>query len=72
MATWHQSKNTAGLRGLWTPHPTEWKVIDDKPGQFAGSISFGDEAAARNYADKRGGIVLPPMKNPPAWPQVQA
>ena len=59
MATWHQSRNAAGLSALWT-QGKNWKVIDDKPGQLASGIEFADEAKARAYAAKTGGVLIPP------------
>jgi hypothetical protein len=60
MATWHQSRNAAGMRGLYSPHATEWKVISDKRGECAGSISFTEESKARAYVERNGGLLVPP------------
>lgn len=62
MATWHQeqARKRAGGTGLWYPHPTEWKCVSDKPGQFASSMSFTDEAKARAYCEKTGDALIPP------------
>lgn len=58
MATWHQQK--AGLSGLYAPHWREWKVVDDKPNQFASAVCFGDESTARAFAEKTGGLLIAP------------
>lgn len=60
MATWHQNRNPAGMRGLYAPKPGVWKVVSDKPGEFASAIEFSDETEARRLADRNGGFIIPP------------
>lgn len=64
MSTWHQERNPAGIAALWAPHPTKWKCISDRHGQFATSMMFEDEAAAKAYAAKTGDVVIPPGGRP--------
>jgi hypothetical protein len=61
VSSWHQDRNPGGLRALWTPHPTKWKCVSDRAGQLASCMSFDDEAEARAYAAKTGGILIPPQ-----------
>lgn len=62
MATWHQQRNPGGLRGLWEPDRTQWKVVDDKPNRMASSISFSTKDAAETYISNAGGVLIPPKE----------
>lgn len=68
MATWHQSRNPAGLRSLWTPDPRLWKVIDDKPHQFASGQLFRRKRDAERNARNTGGLIIPPTRYKGAAP----
>lgn len=60
MSTWHQDQNPAALAALWRPHPVNWKCISDKVGEPASSMSFPDEASARQYALQTGDVLIAP------------
>jgi len=62
MSTWHQARNPAVIADLWSPHPTQWKCVSDRPGEPASSISFATEAEAKAYAERTGDIVIAPRK----------
>ncbi|ESQ85434.1 hypothetical protein AEAC466_04525 [Asticcacaulis sp. AC466] len=62
MATWHQNKNVAGMSALYKSHPTEWKVVDDKPGQFASAQTFRTKREALKLAKRNGGIIREPLR----------
>jgi len=61
MATWHQQKG-GGIAALYEPHPTGWKVVDDKPGEMASSIVLESSEQADIYVKNRGGRghIIPP------------
>ncbi len=58
MSTWHQSRNTAGLAALWARPLKGYKVVDDKPGQFASAICFTRKRDAERLARRNGGVIL--------------
>lgn len=61
MATWHQHRNPSALRSLWSPDPTEWKVVNDRANQPASAMSFSSLEAASDYVKTAGGgVVIPP------------
>lgn len=60
MATYHQERNAAGLRALWTPEPGRWKCISDKRGRMASCMSFDNEKDALAYCANTGDVLLPP------------
>lgn len=60
MATWHQSKNVAGMQALWSPPAVGYKVVVDRPHEMAFAAHFASELDAKAYADKTGGRVLSP------------
>lgn len=65
MATWHQNKNVAGMRALYTPKARTWRVVDNKPGQFASAIEFNNGADARKFARRNGGFIVEPAPKLP-------
>lgn len=60
MATWHQSK--AGLSGLYANDAKSWKVVSDKPGEFASAILFNRKKDAEKLARRNGGMIIPPVR----------
>jgi hypothetical protein len=56
MATWHQQK--AGLFDLYSAPAKGYKVVDDKPGQFASAICFNRKRDAEKLARRNGGIII--------------
>jgi hypothetical protein len=65
MATWHQSKNLAGMVALYTPPTKGYRVVFDPPGGFASAVEFTRKKDAlrliRNARKLRGetGILIP-------------
>ena len=62
MSTWHQALNPAVAAALWAPHPTQWKVVSDRPNEFASMMTFATEAEARTYAERTECVVIAPRK----------
>ena len=64
MATWHQSKNRAGMTALYTPPAKGYRVVFDPPGGFASAVEFTRKKDAmrliRNARKLRGetGILI--------------
>ena len=56
MSTWHQQK--AGLTGLYARPTKGYKVIDDKPNQFASAVCFNRKRDAEKFAKRIGGIII--------------
>ncbi len=60
MATWHQSKNFAGMASLYTPPAKGYRVVFDAPGQFASAVEFTRKRDAmrliRNARKLRGEV----------------
>lgn len=60
MATWHQNRNAGGMRALYAPHESGWKVVSNPVGALASAIVFREESAAIAYQKRCGGIVIAP------------
>lgn len=60
MATWHQQK--AGLGNLYTRPEKGYKVVSDKPGEFASAICFNCKRDAERLARRNGGIIISAKK----------
>lgn len=60
MATWHQTR--AGLSGLYRPDATAWKVISDRPGEFASAVLFRRKRDAERLARRNGGALIAPAR----------
>lgn len=58
MASWHQNKNRAGLIELYTRPAKGYKVVCDKPGEFAYSVHFNRKREAEKLAKRCGGFVI--------------
>jgi len=58
MATWHQSKNRSGMAGLYSPPSNGYKVVSDKPGEFASAIEFTRKRDAQRLAKRNGGLII--------------
>ncbi|SON54266.1 hypothetical protein HDIA_0725 [Hartmannibacter diazotrophicus] len=68
MATWHQSHNRTGLAALYRSEPGVWKVISDKPDEFASAIAFNNPEDATALAAKNGGLIVTPLAKPEDTP----
>ena len=60
MATWHQQK--AGLGNLYARPEKGYKVVSDKPGEFASAICFSRKRDAERLARRNGGIIIAAKK----------
>lgn len=58
MATWHQSKNRAGTAELWAKPSKGYKVVTDKPNEFASAICFTRKRDAQRLAKRNGGVII--------------
>ena len=67
MATWHQSRNAGAMAALYRPKAHVWRVVDNKPNEFASAIEFDNEKAAQRLAKRNGGVIINP---PPRLPFV--
>jgi len=59
VASWHQSKNRAGMAGLYSTPSKGYKVVSDKPGEFASAIEFSRKRDAQRLAKRNGGLIIP-------------
>lgn len=62
MATWHQSKNRAGMSALYSPPAKGYKVVSDTFGQFASAICFTRKCDAQRLARRNGGMIIAAKK----------
>ena len=58
MATWHQNKNRAGMIALYSKPAKGYRVVNDKPGEFASAVEFTVKRKAERFAKRTGGIIL--------------
>ena len=58
MATWHQSKNSAGMAELWAKPTKGYKVVTDRPNEFASAICFTRKRDAQRLAKRNGGVII--------------
>ena len=58
MATWHQSRDKIGMRALYTPPAKGYRVVCDKPGEFASAIEFTRKRDAERLVKRNGGFII--------------
>lgn len=73
MATWHQNQG-GRLVGLYTPHETMWKIIENPPNDCAAVGLFHNRTAAeinkaglgKHHPELRGHVhLIPPLTERP-------
>ena len=65
MATWQQRQNMAGLVALHAREPRAWKVVDNRMNEFATAIMFKTKREAEQFQQRKGGILVPPLRYKP-------